>query len=159
MLDFLRRSYKLVAPINGHVMDITQVPDEIFAKKMAGDGVAVDGNGDIIVAPADGIMTLIFKTNHAFGMTLDNDVELLVHIGLDTVALNGRGFERLVQEGQRVKAGEPVIKLDRELIESNGCSLITPVLITNVEKIKCIEANTEAMVHAGEDVVMEYKLR
>ena len=105
---------------------------------MAGDGFAINYTGSTVVAPCDGTLTLIFKTNHAFSITTDNGVELLIHIGLDTVTLNGEGFERLIEEGQKVKAGTPIIKLNRELIESKGISLVTPVLITNVDSVKSI---------------------
>lgn len=159
MLDFLKRSYRLIAPISGRVMNITEVPDEIFANKMAGDGLAIEPTGDVVVAPADGTLSLIFRTNHAFGMVLDNGIEILIHIGLDTIALNGRGFERIAQEGQRVKTGDPIIKLDRELILNNECTLITPVLITNVDNIKYIEVNEGSLVEAGKDMIMEYKLK
>ena len=79
MLDFFKRTFKLVAPVSGRVMDLSEVPDEIFADKMVGEGIAIEATDDLVVAPADGEITLIFKTNHAFGMILDNDVEVLVH--------------------------------------------------------------------------------
>ena len=118
MLDFFKRTFKLVAPVSGRVMDLSEVPDEIFADKMVGEGIAIEATDDLVVAPADGEITLIFKTNHAFGMILDNDVEVLVHIGLDTISLGGAGFKRLVAEGERVKAGDPILKVDREYITS-----------------------------------------
>ena len=78
---------------------------------MAGDGIAIDTTGDTIVAPADGELTLVFKTKHAFALTLENGVELLVHIGIETVGLEGEGFEQLVEQGTKVKAGTPIIKI------------------------------------------------
>ena len=135
-----------------------QVPDKVFAEKMVGDGLAIDTVGSIITAPSDGTLTLIFKTNHAFGMTLKDGVELMVHIGIDTVKLDGAGFERLCKQGDFVKAGTPVIKLDRDFILSKGYSLITPVLITNMDKIKNIEPVINKDVKAGEDIIMEYYL-
>jgi glucose-specific phosphotransferase system IIA component len=141
MFGFFKKSFKLIAPIDGKILDISEVPDQVFAQKMAGDGVAIDTTGDIVVAPADGNLSMIFKTNHAFGITLSNGAEILVHIGLDTVALEGAGFERIAQEGQDVKAGDVIIKLNRDEIISKGYSLLTPVLITNPDNFKELEMN------------------
>jgi PTS system glucose-specific IIA component len=159
MFDFMKRNFRLVAPISGKVIGLEQVPDEIFSQKMAGDGIAVEAIGDLVVAPADGDLTFIFRTNHAFGMSLDNGVELLVHIGLDTVGLAGEGFERLVQEGKSVKAGEPIIRIDRNFVLERGCSLVSPVLITNVDSVRFLSQNIGESVKAGEDIVLEYKLK
>ncbi|MCM0647094.1 PTS glucose transporter subunit IIA [Clostridium swellfunianum] len=159
MFGFLKKNYKLVAPVDGKVVDLSQVPDQVFAEKMAGDGVAIETTGDTIVAPADGKVSMIFKTNHAFGITLSNGAEILVHIGLDTVALEGAGFERIAQEGQEVKAGDVIIKINREEITSKGYSLITPVLVTNPDIFKDIEGNIGAIVKAGNDEVLTYKAK
>lgn len=157
MFSFLKTKTKLVAPINGKVIELSQVPDQVFAQKMAGDGVAIDSTGEIIVSPCDGTLTLIFKTNHAFGITLDSGIEILVHIGIDTVDLKGVGFERLAEEGQRIKAGDPVIKINREEIITKGYSLITPVLVTDVKKINDLKVNTGIEVKAGNDVILSFK--
>lgn len=159
MFGFLKKNYKLVAPVDGKVVDLSQVPDQVFAEKMAGDGVAIETTGDTIVAPADGKVSMIFKTNHAFGITLSNGAEILVHIGLDTVALEGAGFERIAQEGQEVKAGDVIIKINREEITSKGYSLITPVLVTNPDIFKDIEGNIGTIVKAGNDEVLTYKAK
>ncbi|MBL4934743.1 PTS glucose transporter subunit IIA [Clostridium sp. YIM B02515] len=159
MFGFFKKSFKLIAPIDGKILDISEVPDQVFAQKMAGDGVAIDTTGDVVVAPADGNLSMIFKTNHAFGITLSNGAEILVHIGLDTVALEGAGFERIAQEGQDVKAGDIIIKLNRDEIISKGYSLLTPVLITNPDNFKEIEMNIGAQVKAGQDEVLTYKAK
>ncbi len=108
------------------------------------------------MAPADGVISLIFKTNHAFGIILKDGTELLVHIGIDTVKLEGKGFERLLQEGDKVKAGNPIIKIDREFIKSQGYSLITPVLITNPDNVKNIEYKTGFNAKSGKDILISY---
>jgi sugar PTS system EIIA component len=159
MFDFLRRSYKLIAPVTGTTMELSEVPDEIFAQKMAGDGLAIASTGDVVVAPADGELSIIFRTNHAFGVLLDNGVEILVHIGIDTIGLQGKGFKRIAEEGQRVRAGDPVIRLNREFILEKGYSLVIPVLITNVENVKCMSINSAVEVEAGKDIILEYKLK
>lgn len=151
-------TFKLVAPISGKSIPLSEVPDPVFAQKMAGDGVAINPTGDVAVAPADGELTLVFNTKHAFALTLDNGAELLVHIGLETVSLNGEGFEQLVEQGEKVKAGTPIIKFDRELIKSKGLPLITPVLITNHDTLTSINPIENVETVAGETAVVEYTL-
>lgn len=147
-----------VAPVDGKTMDLSEVPDPVFAQKMAGDGLAIDATSDVIVAPCDGDLTLVFKTKHAFAMTLDNGIELLVHIGIETVSLNGEGFEQLAEAGTKVKAGTPIIKIDREFIKSKNLPLVTPILITNPDVVKSMDAKTGLDAKAGETVVLEYSL-
>ncbi|ERI95526.1 putative glucose-specific phosphotransferase enzyme IIA component [Clostridiales bacterium oral taxon 876 str. F0540] len=159
MFGFFKKSFRLIAPVDGKVIDLSEVPDQVFAQKMAGDGVAIETTGDTIVAPADGKLSMIFKTNHAFGITLSNGAEILVHIGLDTVALEGAGFERIAQEGQDVKAGDVIIRINRDEIMSKGYSLLTPVLITNPDGFKELEMNIGAQVKAGQDEVLTYKAK
>lgn len=160
MFGFFKKNSKLVAPVDGKVIDLSQVPDPVFAQKMAGDGVAIDTTGDTIVAPCDGELSLIFNTNHAFAITLKDGVELLVHIGIDTVSLNGEGFERLAEQGTTVKAGTPIIKINRDVITSRGLSLITPVLITNPDVVKDLKAESVgSTVTAGNNTVLTYKIK
>lgn len=147
---------KLVAPITGKSIPLSEVPDPVFAQKMAGDGLAIDPTGDVAVAPADGELTLVFNTKHAFALTTDNGAELLVHIGLETVSLNGEGFEQLVEQGTKVKAGTPIIKFDREFIKSKGLPLVTPVLITNPDAFTSIKSIENVDTVAGETSVIEY---
>ena len=157
MFGLFKKDLKLVAPVSGKAIDLSQVPDAVFAQKMAGDGAAIEATGDVAVAPCDGTLTLIFKTNHAFAMTLDNGVELLIHIGIDTVELNGEGFERLAEEGTKVTAGTPIIKFNAEFIKSKGLSLATPILITNPDSVKEIKSLTGKDVTAGEDEIVTYR--
>lgn len=157
MFGFLKKELKLIAPIDGSTIDLSNVPDPVFSQKMAGDGAAINSTGDVVVAPCDGELTLIFKTNHAFAMSLDNGIELLVHIGIDTVSLNREGFERLIEPGQTVKAGTPIIKINRQIIEEKNLSLITPVLITNPDSVKSIKPIINEKVTAGNDTIIIYK--
>ena len=173
MFDFIKKMFKgnssnnnevsinpntLVAPVTGKAIPLSEVPDPVFAEKLAGDGMAIIAEGDTVVAPADGELTLIFKTKHAFAMTLDNGLELLVHIGLETVSLDGEGFKQLVEQGTRVKAGTPIIKFNRDFIKSKGLSLATPVLITNVDMTKSISPIETGNVTAGETTVVNFEV-
>lgn len=151
--------YKLVAPVSGKSLPLTDVPDPVFAEKMAGDGLAIMPEENIVVAPADGELTLVLDTKHAFAMKLDNGIELLIHIGLDTVTLKGEGFEPLAQSGAKIKAGTPIIKIDREFIKSKGLPLITPVLITNPEITKSIIAIEKIDTIASETTIIEYTMQ
>lgn len=148
----------LVAVADGDIIPLSEVPDPVFAEKMAGDGAAIMIKGDTVVAPADGELTLVFQTKHAFALKLENGLELLVHIGVDTVSLNGEGFEQLVEAGKTVKAGTPIIKIDRDFILSKGLSLATPVLITNVDATKSITPVTTGSAVAGETTVVNYEV-
>ncbi|MHC1685427.1 MAG: PTS glucose transporter subunit IIA [Clostridiaceae bacterium] len=157
MFNFFKKSNNLVSPISGEIVDLSQVPDPVFAEKMTGDGVAINPTGNIIVAPADCIVSLIFGTKHAIGLTTDTGLELLIHFGLETVTLNGEGFEPLVEQGQKVKVGTPLMKVDTDLIASKGLKLITPFLITNVDAVKSFNVKTDIKAEAGKDVVITYK--
>ncbi|NME83930.1 PTS glucose transporter subunit IIA [Clostridium sp. SM-530-WT-3G] len=152
------KTFKLVAPITGKSLPLSETPDPVFAQKMAGDGLAMMPEADVVVAPADGELTLVFNTKHAFAMTLENGVELLVHIGIETVTLNGEGFEQLAEAGTKVKAGDPIIKIDREFIKSKGLPLTTPVLITNPDILKSITPVENVATVAGETTVLEYTI-
>jgi PTS system D-glucosamine-specific IIA component/PTS system glucose-specific IIA component len=154
----LNKEIKLVAPITGKTIDLSKVPDNVFAERLVGDGIAIEPTGDVVVAPVDGELTLVFKTLHAFAITLDNGAELLIHIGIETVSLDGEGFEQLVEAGTKVKAGTPIIKLNRELILSKGYSLITPVLVTNMDLVKELKANIDKEVVAGQDEVVTFSV-
>lgn len=155
----VENNFRLVSAVSGKSIPLSEVPDPVFAQKMAGDGIAIDTTGDTIVAPADGELTLVFKTKHAFALTLENGVELLVHIGIETVGLEGEGFEQLVEQGAKVKAGTPIIKIDRELIKSKGLSLITPILITNPDILGTITPVENIDTIAGETTVIEYTVK
>ncbi len=166
MFEFLKNkknktqniNFKLSAPVSGKSIPLSEVPDPVFAQKMAGDGLAINPISDTIVAPADGELTLILSTKHAFAMTLENGIELLVHIGLDTVSLNGEGFEKLIEQGTKVKAGTPIIKINPDFIKEKGFSLISLVLITNPEILTSIKIMENVDTIAGETTILEYTI-
>jgi len=154
MFGFLKRKPRVIhAPIDGQLLDIESVDDEVFSQKMAGDGLAIYPIGDIFRAPIDGVISKIFSTNHAFSIKNSKDLEVLVHIGLETVALKGEGFERLAKEGDEVKVGDPIIKVDLNYIKANAKDIVTPILITDESKFDNIDKN-DNVVKSG-DAIME----
>lgn len=152
----INSTLSLVSVSDGKAIPLSEVADPVFAQKMAGDGVAIEVAGDIIVAPADGELTLVFSTKHAFALTLKNGLEILVHVGLETVTLNGEGFEQLAEQGTTVTAGTPILKIDREFIKSKGLPLTTPVLITNPDLLTSIKTIENIDTVAGKTSVVEY---
>ncbi|WP_195236970.1 PTS sugar transporter subunit IIA [Romboutsia sp. 1001285H_161024_C4] len=155
---FKKKNLALKAPISGKVIDLCNVPDEVFSNKMLGDGVAIDTTGDVVVAPCDGTIELIMDTNHAFAMKSNDGLELLVHVGIDTVTLKGQGFKLLRKVGDKVTAGTPILELDRQIFIDNNISLITPVIITNNDALKELNSMIGLDVKHGDDNIIEYKL-
>lgn len=133
------------APLEGKVVALEDVPDATFAEGVLGLGAAIEPAVGEVVAPADGEVSSIFDTHHAVGLTLDNGMELLIHVGINTVALNGEGFTAHVSEGDKVKRGQPLISFDKDFITSKGYPIITPVIISNADDYKSIQktASTE----------------
>lgn len=140
----------LVSPITGEVVALDQVPDEAFASKAVGDGVAVRPTDKTVVSPARGTIVKIFNTNHAFCLETDEGAEVVVHMGIDTVALNGQGFKRLVEEGAEVKAGQPILEMDLEYLNANARSMISPVVVSNIDDFGGLKALAAGHVVAGE---------
>ena len=138
------------SPISGVVADITTAPDEAFAEKMMGDGAVVTPEDPYIYAPEDGEVAFVFETKHAVGFVTETGISLLIHVGIDTVKLNGEGFEALVESGQKVKKGEPMLKLDIDYLSKNAPSLVSPVLCTELEDNQRIHLLKEGKVKAGE---------
>lgn len=134
------------APLEGKVVALADVPDATFAEGVLGLGAAIEPAVGEVVAPADGEVSSIFDTHHAVGLTLDNGMELLIHVGINTVALNGEGFTAHVSEGDKVKRGQPLISFDKDFITSKGYPIITPVIISNADDYKEIKTTTSAEV-------------
>jgi len=156
MFGFFKRKIREVkAPSDGMLVALEEVDDEVFSSKMAGDGVAIIPIGGLFVAPIDGVISKIFSTNHAFSIKSEQDLEVLVHIGLETVALKGEGFERLAKEGDNVKVGDPIIKADLNYIKEHAKDIVTPILITDESKFENIEK--KASIVKNGDVIMEVK--
>ncbi|MDT8716270.1 PTS transporter subunit EIIC [Clostridium sp. 19966] len=135
----LKGDIDIYSPLSGEIVGLEEVPDAVFSQKTLGDGFAVKPSGNEIYAPADGEISVIFPTKHAIALTTDNGLELLVHIGIDTVELNGEGFTAHVNQGDKVKQGDLLITIDSKFIEEKGKSLITPVVITNMYAVENVE--------------------
>lgn len=129
------RQVVLLAPLTGRVIPLEEVPDPAFAQKIVGDGVAIlpaEGN---LLAPVSGNVIALLESGHAIGMRSEDGLEILLHIGIDTVKLQGRGFMPRVRVGDRVAAGELLIRFDLALLQDAGFSPVTPVLITNEQQV------------------------
>lgn len=141
------------APLAGRVVPLSEVPDPVFSAGTVGLGVGIDPSGDTVYAPAPGKIVVAQKTGHAFGIQLDSGVELLVHVGIDTVNLEGRGFDVKVARGDRVEAGTPLVTFDRAIIEEAGYSLVTPVLVTNAKKFGEVTQAAQGDVQVGDELI------
>ncbi|WP_220667700.1 N-acetylglucosamine-specific PTS transporter subunit IIBC [Raoultella ornithinolytica] len=147
----------LVSPITGDIVALEQVPDEAFASKAVGDGVAVKPTDKTVVAPAAGTVVKIFNTNHAFCLETENGAEIVVHMGIDTVALNGQGFKRLVEEGAEVQAGQPILEMDLDYLNANARSMISPVVCSNSDDYSALVILATGKVVAGQTPLYEIK--
>ncbi|AXF65743.1 MULTISPECIES: N-acetylglucosamine-specific PTS transporter subunit IIBC [Leclercia] len=147
----------LVSPVTGDVVALEQVPDEAFASKAVGDGVAVKPTDKTVVSPAAGTIVKIFNTNHAFCLETEKGAEIVVHMGIDTVALGGQGFKRLVEEGAEVVAGQPVLEMDLDFLNANARSMISPVVCSNIDDFSGLVIKAQGQVVAGQTPLYEIK--
>lgn len=138
------------SPITGTAADLSTAPDEGFAEGMMGEGAVVTPQDPVICAPEDGEVEFIFDTKHAIGFQTDTDLPMLLHIGIDTVKLEGKGFEILVEQGQHVKKGEPLMKIDIPYLTENAPSLCSPILCTEVEDNQRVRLLANGPIKAGE---------
>ena len=147
----------LVSPVTGEVVALEQVPDEAFASKAVGDGVAVKPTDKTVVSPAAGTIVKIFNTNHAFCLETEKGAEIVVHMGIDTVALGGQGFKRLVEEGAEVVAGQPILEMDLAYLNANARSMISPVVCSNIDDFSGLVIKAQGQVVAGQTPLYEIK--
>lgn len=168
ILDFFRRLHGLVsddgirvyAPVSGKILPIEDVPDVVFSERIAGDGIAIKPEGDKLVAPFDGTIVQVFETNHAFAIRSEKNIEVLVHFGIDTVDLRGKGFKRLAESGQKVLKGDPIIGFNLKELESSAHSTVTPVVISNMGELEIDRLNkADGDAVAGETAVLTLFLK
>ncbi|MBC1475892.1 PTS glucose transporter subunit IIA [Listeria grandensis] len=150
----------IVAPVTGQLVQLEDVPDPVFNQKMMGEGIAVKPTNGTVVAPANGEIIQVADTKHAFGIRTELGQEILVHIGLETVALKGEGFHVLVSLGDKVTVGQPIVEADLDFIEKNASSTVIPMVVTNSMENK-FDFDWKAVtdVVAGETVVFEAKTK
>lgn len=139
MLNFLKRKFtnncQFIAPMSGKIIALQDVPDKVFSEKMMGDGFAVDPVNGLVCSPCDGEILQIFPTSHAIVLKSPEGLEIIIHIGLDTVKLKGEGFKRLVEVGSQVKAGDLLLEVDIESVRLKAKSMISPIVITNMDQV------------------------
>ena len=152
-LGELERTIILGSPFHGEAAPITASPDEAFAEKMMGDGATVIPWEGLVTAPCDATISFIFDTNHAIGLELEDGVEMLIHVGINTVALKGQGFQALVEEGDQVKKGQPLLRFDLDYIRENATSTSSPVLFTSMEDNQRLRLLKAGHVSQGEDLL------
>ena len=149
----LVRQEILVSPLKGEVRPLSEVKDEAFSKGALGKGIAVEPKEGKIVAPVDGVLTTFFPTGHALGITSDNGAEILIHVGMDTVQLEGKHFYPKAKQGDFVKAGQVLLEFDVKAIEKEGYSLITPVVITNSDNYLDVIETDKKVIDYKEDLL------
>lgn len=125
------------AYMKGKVVEISEVPDPVFAQKMMGDGFAIIPEEGVLLSPISGEVIQVFPTKHAFGLKA-GELELLIHVGLETVSMNGEGFEVLVSAGDKVEVGQPLLNYDLELVKEKAKDIITPFVVTNMDAVESI---------------------
>lgn len=164
MLSFLKKKkdkvpaspYILKAFLSGKAIPIEEVNDSVFSAKILGDGLAIEPENELIIAPCDGVIsTVMADSKHAVGITAENGMELLIHEGIDTVALNGEGFELFVKEGDKVGAGDKLIHFDQELIKSKGYQATCILVVTNSDDFPNMKLHTGMDAVVGETVIVE----
>src|SRR5690625_4605217 len=148
---------KIVSPLKGKLVPITEVPDDVFAGKMMGDGFAIIPEDGLVVSPVSGKIINVFPTKHAIGIQSAGGKEVLIHVGLDTVNLKGEGFETFISEGDTVKAGQPLLQADLDYIEKNATSTITPIVFTNLAEGEEIVLEKQGDVARSEEGIVAVK--
>lgn len=149
-----RKKEEFVSPMKGTLLPLEQVPDPVFSQRVMGDGFAVELSGGEVLTPMSGTIVTAFPTGHAFGIKTDDEMEFLIHIGIDTVNLNGKGFEVQVREGDAVKQGDVLVKVDVDYVKEQGKSIVSPVVFTSGEKIELLKSG---IVESGESGIIKIK--
>lgn len=143
----------ICSPINGNVLPLSEAKDDAFAQGLLGNGVAIDPADGKVVSPVDGTVMTLFPTKHAIGLVSDNGAEILIHLGMDTVKLDGKYFEAHVKQGDKVKKGDVLVTCDVEAIKAEGYSMITPVIVTNTADYLDVVEMASGTVKAGDDII------
>ncbi|MDY4839284.1 MAG: glucose PTS transporter subunit IIA [Lachnospiraceae bacterium] len=148
----LVKTIVIASPVDGIAADITTAPDEGFAGKMMGDGAVIEPLNNMICAPVNGEVSFVFPTKHAIGLKSEDGIEMLLHIGIDTVKLNGEGFEVFVEEGAKIKKGDILMKIDLDYVKEHAPSIVSPILCTELENNEKIRLLKTGNIKTGEDL-------
>ena len=143
----------VTAPVSGTVVPLDQVHDPTFAQGILGKGAAIEPAEGRVIAPADGTVDVMFETGHAVSMTTADGIEVLIHVGIDTVSLNGQHYKACCKAGDRVKKGDVLIEFDPEAIRAAGYETVTPVIICNTDRFSAVHAAQSGEVAAGETLL------
>lgn len=149
----LNVSTELVSPLDGELLPLSEVKDEVFSSGAMGEGVAIAPSQGVLHAPADGRVVVTFPTGHAIGMKTKDGAEILMHIGMDTVNLQGKGFETLVDKGDEVKAGDELVNFDIDEIHSAGYIVTTPIVVTNSKDYEKVSVVRQGEVKVGQEIL------
>lgn len=155
----VNKEQEITSPINGKYVKLEDIPDPVFAEKMMGEGFGVEPSDGAVISPVTGHIMQVFPTNHAVGIKSDNGVEVLIHIGLETVAMDGKGFTGHVAEGDRVDVGDKLVDFDMSLVDSEATSTISPVIITNSDSMESFDILETDELLAGETVVSKVVIK
>lgn len=150
----IMRPVEIASPLDGKEIALKDVDDEVFASGVTGKGIAIIPENNTVLSPADGTVSVLFPSKHAVGITTKEGIEILVHIGLNTVMLDGEGFTAFVKQGDQVKKGQKLLEFDKDFITNKGCSLQSPLIITNADQFKDILIETKTEIRTG-DIAME----
>ena len=158
MFDFLKKKHDFYSPVSGSVIDIENVNDEVFSKRIMGEGIAFNPSEGVVVAPIDSTVTATLESNHAIGLTTKDGIEYIIHIGLDTVELKGKGFKRLVEDGDKVSRGTSLIEFDINFLNSQNKDITTILVISNSNDKK-INKNVKQndLVKNNENIVLSIR--
>ncbi len=158
-MEQIQTIHKLVlkAPLSGFLMPLERVPDPVFSQKMVGDGIALDPVSQSLLAPCDGQVVMLHPANHALTLATAEGIEVLMHLGLDTINLKGEGFSPHIKNGDMVKAGAPLIDFDADFIATHAKSLLSMIVVTNPERVTTFERSSGS-VTAGQDIILELQL-
>ncbi len=154
-----KKKYEIFSPIDGKSIELNEVPDKVFAQKLLGNGLGFELVGPFVCAPCDGEITMIAPTLHAFGIKAENGAEILVHVGLDTVSLNGEGLKTLVKQSEKIKRGTKVIEVNIDFLKEKGVDLTTPMVLTNEKEYILESILVNHLVQKGETVVLTIEKR
>lgn len=154
---FKKRGGVLLAPVDGKAIAVTEVEDKVFKDKILGDGIAIEPSSDDVYSPCDGEIFQIAHTFHAVCIKSDDGLEILIHMGLDTVKLEGKGFKCDLKQGQKVMRGDKLMSFDRKFIEKQGFKTVTPCIITNMDKLKSFKPLPGDVIH-NETNIIEYRI-